>query len=286
MTSKHTNENFVSLLSSFSNHYVESESAPNKNFHIHDSYELTLILSDGVELDVNDESYAVPCGSLLIFNTMDLHRVRFLGEGLYKRWVCQFKQSEIDALGKMAYKLLRCFFIRSSDKPNLLALSPEQTELVKGLYLTLQGYMQKRSSFMYKELKCVSLAQFLININDIYFEKKSESLTTSSKDYSSVYKSILYIQENVANGITRGELAKYLGTDERRLCESFKNVTGLTTAQYILNFKLTLAKSLLAQGLGVTEVCEKTGFDNWSNFSRTFKTHVGMSPKKYQMENK
>ena len=286
MNPKHTNENFVNLKSSFSNHYAESENAPNRNLHIHDSYELTLILSDGVELDVNDESYPVPYGSLLVFNTMDLHRVRYLGNEVYKRWVCQFKQSELNALGKMTYKLLRCFFIRSDDKPNLLILSPEKTELVKTLYENLQKNMHRQNSSMHKELKCLSLAQFLIEINDIYFEEKVGTLTTGNKEYASVYESILYIQDNISTKIKRSELAKLSGIDERKLCERFKSVTGLTTAQYILNFRLTLAKSLLTQGLGVTEVCEKTGFENWSNFSRTFKTHVGLSPKKYQLESR
>ena len=284
MNPKYTSENYENLTSSFSDNYIESESAPKRNLHIHDSYELTLILCDDVEVDINDESYAVPHGSLLIFNTMDLHRIRYVGNDLYKRWVCVFNQEEINGLGKMTYKLLRCFYARSSDKPNLLNLTPEQTERVRLMYENLRRYARRKSSSMAKELRRVSLAQFLIEINDIYFSATNESLSTSNKDYSAVYEAILYIQDNIESKIKRSELAKLSGMDERRLCDCFKSITGFTTGQYILNFRLTVAKSLLAQGLPVTEVCEKTGFDNWSNFSRTFKSHVGTSPKKFQME--
>ena len=284
MNPKYTSENYVNLQNSFSVNYAESASAPNRNLHIHSSYELNLILSDGVVLDVNDESYAVPCGSLLLFNTMDLHRVRYYGEGLYKRWICLFDQGELNALGKMIYKLLRCFFARSSDKPNLLVLSPEMTERLKESYANLKKNINRHNSTLYPELKCVSLAQFLVEINDLYFSAEIEGNSAKNKEYSAVYEAILYIQANIESKIKRSELAKNSGMDERTLCDSFKSVTGFTTAQYILNFRLTVARSLLAQGLPVTEVCEKTGFDNWSNFSRTFKAHVGISPKKYQMQ--
>ena len=73
---------------------------------------------------------------------------------------------------------------------------------------------------------------------------------------------------------------------ERRLCDEFRRVTGQTTAQYILSVRIAAACAFLIRGMSVTEVCEKTGFENWSNFSRTFRHHVGMSPKQYAMHNR
>jgi AraC-like DNA-binding protein len=34
-------------------------------------------------------------------------------------------------------------------------------------------------------------------------------------------------------------------------------------------------------GLGVSEVCEKCGFNDYSNFLKAFTKAVGVSPKKY-----
>ena len=130
----------------------------------------------------------------------------------------------------------------------------------------------------------ISLADFLITVNDLYLKKNEQSLPAYHKEFVCVYRAILYIQEHFADDVNRTVLARLTGMDERRLCDNFKSVTGLTTNQYVINFRMNAAKNLLLQGLPAAEVCWRVGFDNYSNFSRTFKNHVGISPKQYEMQ--
>ncbi len=51
---------------------------------------------------------------------------------------------------------------------------------------------------------------------------------------------------------------------------------------YIINCRISKEKELLVKGNSVEEACGKSGFNNLSHFSRTFKNKVGMSPKQYQ----
>lgn len=278
-------QNFEDLKGRFSVAYSDTQSVSRRNFHIHDAYEITLILSNGVHLEVNNESYAVPYGSLLIFNTMDLHRISHSGDDSYKRWVIWFKHDFLSEFGKSFYGMLRLFFARGTDRPNVLTLSPERI----AVFTEICQRMKKASeedSYMSTDLVRLTLGELLIRTNSWYMTDAPHISDVSGKDSSCVYDAILYIQENYSQKITRDTLARLTGVDEKTLCNRFKEITGQTTAQYVLSFRISAAKAYLIKGMPVTEVCEKTGFENWSNFSRTFRNHVGMSPKKYAMTHK
>ena len=283
MKSLHHDDNFANLIGQFSIRYSETETSPLTKFHVHDAYEATLILSDDVVLDVNNESYSVPYGSLLLFNTMDLHCLRYTGKERYRRWVIWFKQEFLNILDQVIFKLFRCFYVRGFEKSNILTLSKEQCELMCEKYGALKEATLSQTYMREEQVKLL-LGEFLIYVNGIYIKRNAINATVKANDYSSFYKSILYIQENFSSKIDCTTLAKRVGLDTRKLCENFKSITGLTTGQFILNFRITAAKNLLIQGYSIAETCEKTGFENWSNFSRTFRSHVGISPKQYAMK--
>ena len=282
MCSKRFDSNFQNLIGDFSIKYKDTPHSPVPCVHVHDAYEMTLILSDDVEVFINDTSYPVPYGSLLLFNPMDAHRIKYNGDNSYRRYVIWFTQEFMSELGLMLYKLLRCFFLRGFDKANLLRLSEAQLEETIGFCDRLTAFTKKR--FMKKERLTLALGEFLAFVNDMFFTKNTANLPDMHNDYVSVYKAILYIQENFSGEITRQTLSTLTGLSERSLCEYFKNVTGMTTNQFILNFRLSVAKSLLLKDIQTAMVAEKCGFDNYSNFSRTFKKHVGLSPKQYAMK--
>lgn len=277
--------NFEDLQGDFSITYSDTKHPPRNTFHIHDAYEIMLVLSDNVELSVNNETYPVPYGSLLLFNTMDLHRIHYTGNKTYKRFVIWFKHNFLNDLENIRGRLLKCFYMRGFDKANLLILNEEQFSPFLDMFNTLNNTATKNSNMTDVLLKLL-LGELLIAINELHFSTHPLETFSKTVDYISVFTAIQYIQENYSEKIDQNKLAKLTGTDKRTLCSNFRTLTGMSTGQYILNCRLTSAKAYLVQGLSVAEVCEKTGFENWSNFSRTFRNHIGLSPKQYAMKHK
>lgn len=65
------------------------------------------------------------------------------------------------------------------------------------------------------------------------------------------------------------------------LCHIFKKGTGFSVMEYVIQLRIITAQQLLRQGANVQEASERSGFQTYSHFIRTFNTYVGLSPKKY-----
>lgn len=277
-------KNFEDLKGIFSIFYADTDHSPKTSFHIHDAYEISLNLSQNIALDVNEESYLMPKDSLLLFNTMDLHRIRITGNGRYKRYVLWFKDEFIDKLGQFKGDLLRCFYIRGFSKANVIPLEGAQLQVLAGLFQRLLQENEKKDAYGKEILLPLLLGELLVYVNSLYHNQHLNGNAFVMADYQAVYLAIQYIQEHLADELNQNKLSKLVYLDKRQLCNSFQKITGFTTGQYILNCRITAAKALLVQGESVMTVCEKSGFGNCSNFSRTFRKHVGLSPKQYALK--
>lgn len=70
-------------------------------------------------------------------------------------------------------------------------------------------------------------------------------------------------------------LAEHFFLSESYICRIFKLSTGTTINKYITARRISIAKSLLSNGLSINDVCIKCGFNDYSNFLKAFKKAVG-----------
>lgn len=67
------------------------------------------------------------------------------------------------------------------------------------------------------------------------------------------------------------------------LAHLFKDTTGVSIMRYLLNCRVFAAKEYLSQTIvPVKEIAEMCGFNDASNFGRTFKKETGYSPRQYR----
>lgn len=103
-------------------------------------------------------------------------------------------------------------------------------------------------------------------------------------NYSSmrkVNKIINYMADNYTNNITLRELTHYFDISPSYLGSIFKQVTGKSPIDYLIEIRINKAKALLRDGFTVSETARLVGFHDIYYFSRTFKKHEGVSPSKY-----
>ena len=78
------------------------------------------------------------------------------------------------------------------------------------------------------------------------------------------------------------ELARSAGMSRTAFFERFMRKVGLRPMEYLLAWRMALAKTLLAGGdLALDEVARQVGYGSASTFSTAFSRHVGQPPRRY-----
>ena len=91
-----------------------------------------------------------------------------------------------------------------------------------------------------------------------------------------------YINDNLHENLSLESLAGRFYTSKYHLLRLFKKHTGYTIYQYIRKKRLIMARMLLKDGLRVTEVYQRCGFGDYSNFIRSFRKEFGHPPGHYK----
>lgn len=84
---------------------------------------------------------------------------------------------------------------------------------------------------------------------------------------------------------TVAELAKEAALSRSTFFERFNHAVGVTPMEYLLAWRMALAKDLLRRGEGrIAEIAERVGYSSASTFSVAFTRHVGRPPTQYARE--
>lgn len=99
-----------------------------------------------------------------------------------------------------------------------------------------------------------------------------------------IIKSVEYININYYKKITVNDLCKISGYSVSHLRRLFMREYGVSPRQYITDRKIEMSKELLLEHSEKTveEISELVGMCNTAYFCRTFKSSVGVSPKKFR----
>ena len=117
---------------------------------------------------------------------------------------------------------------------------------------------------------------------EIYIALFSKSEVRS--DYIKQVKD--YVKAFYMQDISVENIAKSINLDRRYLSRIFKQRTGMTIQDYIINKRIKVSQTYLLQGYSVEEVAIMSGYLDVSNFSRIFKRRTGVSPMEWKKINR
>lgn len=80
-------------------------------------------------------------------------------------------------------------------------------------------------------------------------------------------------------------IAAQVGVSDDYLTRQFRQVTGISTQEYLRRYRFARAMSLLETDSPVGDVARLAGFRSLSYFSREFTRELGVSPSKYRKQN-
>ena len=242
--------------------------------HLHTDYEIYYNISGGKGFFIDDHYYDCNPHDLFIIRKMHIHRVAVGEPDNYVRCVISIDSIFIDKLRLLLSDRTALDFLDAAGDTLPVKVHLEKEDHEKYLmhikeYLRLE---QAKDSL----LLTAKLFELLAFIKYIYRGKEGVVVPESEPELWSE-KAIRYIERNFRE-CQAAEVAHALNINENYLSRLFKNETGTSLNNYIIQRRIAEAKKLLYNGVSVKDTCTSSGFNDCSNFIRTFKKFTGMSP--------
>ena len=103
------------------------------------------------------------------------------------------------------------------------------------------------------------------------------------KENNRVQKVKQYINDHYAQALRLDDLAAMVGMSPVAFSRFFRQRTGRTLSDYIVDIRLGYAARMLVDtAKNISEICYECGFNNLSNFNRTFKAKRHYTPRDFR----
>ncbi|SHN59994.1 AraC-type DNA-binding protein [Butyrivibrio hungatei DSM 14810] len=257
-------------------HLYKDEKA--MEMHIHDCYEVYFSISGGKQFLIDNKIYDIAPGDLFLINQYDSHYLTQIDQELHERIVIMIDPDFMRSISSNETNLDACFQKRTEEFSHKISLTSEQ----QSRFLYFVNKILSSNDYGHDLLEKATFTELFVMINQIINNKLSDNVPNKVSTYNDQVDAILsYLNNNIQYPISIGDLSKQFFISESYICRLFKSATGTTINKYMTARRISIAKSLLAEGIGVSEVCERCGFSDYSNFLKSFTKSVGISPKKY-----
>lgn len=251
-------------------------------FHRHEGYEIFLFLKGNVNCYVEQQCFHLERGDLLVIRPGQYHRPAMLDQSSYERITLNFQEEVFRHFSTENSDLSAFFRNFPEDKVCFLHLSEDQLYLCLTL-LNRAEQLLNSEEFGSDILIQSCLAQFFVAVNQAF---RTADRHTSNIMPKLIRDLLRYIDANLSESITLETLEHEFYLNGTYISRQFKKHTGLTLRNYLLERRISYARTLLSTDLSITEVCHRSGFSDYANFIRSFTKTVGISPGKYAKQQK
>ena len=157
------------------------------------------------------------------------------------------------------------------------------------LGLSFSGATKERVIKKLKDIQSLGHFEQLLSLLEVFqiLANSTEVIELNEKDTSvklflndkirmgAIYK---YIHANYNETADVNAVAASVHLSTPAFCRYFKKQTNMTFTEFVNQYKITQAKTLLLQDKTISEVCYESGFESLSYFNKLFKKIAGENP--------
>ena len=259
---------------------------PTVRWHWHEDFQLCIITKGKIRFQTAGKSYFVSKGNVFFINSRSAHFVEPV-EPDSAYYCVDFLPSLIAVEDNQAlYQAVIAPFLSGNLPPAFLfdASHPAGVRLTRtvrrivnisegehfdGWELLLHGEILSAWPDILKLARCSVMPDTPGN------STSNERLT----------KTMEFLHAHFSEKLTLSEIAASIGLCPEECERFFKRMTGMTTFQYLLEYRITKSREFLADPrLAIAEIAQNTGFSSQSYFTSCFKKIVGCTPNKYRKQ--
>lgn len=257
---------------------------PSKNeqpiqLHHHNFYEIYYFISGNVDYLVENKTYHLQPGDLILMSPMELHQP-LLSEhsGIYERIVLWIDGQKLSGLSTPEISFLSCFKQSHSDTcDRIYHIADERQKMLLFFLDELANTMNTNT--IYSPLIANTLLTWLL-CNFHSLSSQTSSVQEHRRMSAQIANCVDYINLHLNENLSLDILSKECFISKQHLLRTFKEAMGFSVHQYIQKKRLLMARQYMQNGDSPKEAAFKCGFSDYSVFYRAYMKEYGISPSK------
>ncbi len=267
-------------------HYQLSETFEVTQFHCHDYYELYIHLRGGEFMGVDNQLFHLKPNQVFILPPFSMHGLSCTNEMRdYERAYLNLSPEVLRVLGCGQIDLDQFFRSHTSGGVCTYQLSDPDAEKFVSWIRQIQENQQNPSleNNAFSRFRNCTL---MINLLNLLCQTISEADPVEGKPFgNSIIQEILsYINNHYTQPIRIENLARSFGVSVSYLSHEFVRFTNRSVYDYVLYRRVMLARQQMLGTASLNDIAYQCGFNDYSNFLRSFGKIVGMSPSQYRKQ--
>ena len=272
---------------------MEAHKSESSQFESHGTYKIYFFEGGECKYIVQNRIYELEPGDIILLDDLTLHKLNIASPDTYVRSMIHFSPTWLKEMLPMLgipslldpfQKLNNCI-LRSGLDTSGQYVSRKIKKIVKRLEVIHQEFRctGKINIVLETELKL----EFLQLLLYIYKLSECEHLRIKQKKTEKklhAEKIASWINQYYSEKICLERIANEFNLNKYYISHIFKEVTGYTVMQYVMECRLIQVKYLLEMKpeLSLEEIFTSTGFESAAHFSRFFKEKMGVTPTSYR----
>lgn len=262
-------------------------------FESHSTYEVYILEEGDCKFFIQNQVYELQPGDILLLDGLTLHKSNSSSPDTYVRSMVHFSpawlKKMLPVLGMPnlldPFRKLNNCILRTGFDASGKYVAEKIRWIAKQLEVIDQEFQStgQINAILETELKI----EFLQLLMKIYKMSKCEQLhveqkKTEKKQHAENIAS--WINQHYCEKVSLERIARELNLNKYYISHVFKEITGYTVMQYVMECRLIQVRYLLEMKLdqSLEDIFLSTGFESAAHFSRFFKERIGMTPTSYR----
>lgn len=245
--------------------------------HWHENFELLFVISGELRLTVEDDTYEMTSGDLVMVNVNRNHRYQGTGGLVLGRFLISYHK--IRELLGMDHVLFWCNSVADwnegyDELRRVIARILNQT-------LSSDGRSRLFLSSMYFQMLHILAENFVLTPNDKRYETDSAGLDGRMQEIFS------YVRSNYRQNISLNDIAQHLYLSTTYVSKYIKQKCGINFIQLLNSVRLNHAmEELMYSDDSIMKIALENGFASVAAYNKVFKDTYHQTPSEFRREHK
>ena len=256
-------------------------------WHFHSEYEIIYVIDGSGSRFVGDNIESFSSGDLVL-----------LGSNLPHFWKSDESYHHIESNKNVEYVVIHfsnTFFDSAvSEFPEFQLVKDMLQRSSRGMFFSPEISKQAEASVfnivnskgLDRVIHTLELLQFLSNTEDYRLLAGELYQFELHKYIDDRFSKVLhYLNSSYLKKVELKEVAAIANLHPSAFCRYFKEKSSKSLSEFVNDLRISYACRLILEGrMSISQICFESGFNNLSNFNRSFKRQTGFTPSAYYHE--